>query len=149
MFLVCLGILLLAVFLYFIFKSRQAPIQPTTPTPSVQEKSSLNLLQVLPPEGKNQTLFTKTGILFTFDDTLDLSSAEVDIEPTKDIIVDLARDDPKTLVVRPADEWIDGIEYTITIKKGLSSDKEELKENIVYRVEFEIPENINPPSSEF
>lgn len=147
--LVLLGAFVLIAFVYLLFSKKEEISPQPTPSPVPQAKELLNLLQVLPPEGKNQTLFTKTGILFTFDNPLDLSSAEVDIEPTKDIIVDLARDDPKTLVIRPADEWIEGIAYTITIKKRLSSNNKELKEDLVYRVEFEIPENINPPSSEF
>jgi len=148
-FLVLLGISIIASLVYLALKNRQAPIQPAIPTPSVQKKGQLNLLQILPPEGKNQTLFTKTGILFTFDDSLVLSSAEVNIEPTKDIVVELARDDSKTLVVRPVEEWVEGVLYTITVKKGLSSKNKILTENLVYQVEFEIPENINPPSSEF
>ncbi|MCK4588508.1 LPXTG cell wall anchor domain-containing protein [Candidatus Woesebacteria bacterium] len=137
--LIILGIaILIALGLFFFLKKKQQP-----PFPPEIPKGSLSLLQTLPSEGKNQSLFTSTAILFTFDGPLILSTADVSIDPKIEIITEITRNNSATLAIRPVDEWKEGIPYTITIKKGLLSvNNKELKESIIYKIEFEYPEDI-------
>lgn len=133
-----LGILiLLGSVIFFLYKRRQPSPPPTPP------KGELQLLQVVPSEGKNKTLFTSTGIQFTFDGPLVLSTVKVSIEPRIKILTDTARSSSSILIVRPEDEWVLDVAYTITIKNGLQSvNNKELKEDIIYQIEFEAVEDI-------
>lgn len=131
-------VMLIALALFFFLKKGQQP-----PSPPEIPKGSLNLLQTLPPEGKNQSLFVSTAVLFTFDGPLILSTADVSVDPKIEIITETARNSSATLTIRPVDEWKEGVPYTITVKKGLLSvNNKELKENIIYKIEFEYPEDI-------
>ncbi len=125
---------ILGVFLFL--KQEQAPLPPP-------EKGPLSLLRVSPPEGKQQSLFTSTAILFTFDGPLVLSTVNISIDPKIEIITEAARDSSATLAVRPAGEWEIGVSYTIVVKKGLTSvNNKELKEDVTYEIEFEYPTDV-------
>lgn len=125
---------ILGVFLFL--KQKQAPPPPL-------EKGPLSLLRVSPPEGKQQSLFTSTAILFTFDGPLILSTVNISIDPKIEIVTEAARDSSATLAVRPAGEWEKGVSYTIVVKKGLTSvNNKELKEDVTYEIEFEYPTDV-------
>ncbi len=135
--LIILGVVILVVIGVFFFLKRTQQPSPEIP------KGSLELLQTLPSEGKSQSLFTSTAILFTFDAPLILSTADISIDPKIEVITETARNSSATLAIRPVDEWEKGVPYTITIKKGLLSvNNKELKESIIYKIEFEYPEDI-------
>lgn len=137
--LIILGVVILVILGVFFFLKR---VRQPSPSPEIP-KGSLKLLQTLPPEGKSQSLFTSTAILFTFDAPLVLSTADISIDPGIEIITETTRNNSATLAIRPVDEWKEGVPYTITIKKGLLSvNNKELKENIIYKIEFEYPEDI-------
>lgn len=137
--LIILGVVILVILgVFFFLKKRQQPSPPAE-----IPKGSLKLLQTLPPEGKSQSLFTSTAILFTFDAPLVLSTADISIDPKTEVITETSRNSSATLAIRPVDEWKEGVPYTITIKKGLLSvNNKELKESIIYKIEFEYPEDI-------
>lgn len=108
--------------------------RPSLPPP---QKESLTLEQVFPPEGKNETLFTATAIQFTFDSPIVVSTAGVLVEPQIDFVVETSKANSQILIVRPKDAWELNVPYTVTIKKGLQSiNNKELKEDVVYSVEF-------------
>lgn len=111
-------------------------------TPPV-EKGELKLVDTNPSPGKVKSLHLTTGILFSFDDPLVLSSVKVIIDPSIEIATDIARGDSKTLVVRPKETWQYDVNYRIVIKSGLSSiSGKELKSDVFYGVSFEAPEDI-------
>jgi hypothetical protein len=136
---IILGVVIIIIIgIFFFLKKRQQPSPPID-----VPKGSLNLLQALPPEGKSRSLFTTTAILFTFDSPLVLSTDDTSIDPKIEIITEIARNNSATLAIRPVDEWKEGVIYTITIKKGLLSvNNKELKKDIIYKIEFEYPEDI-------
>lgn len=129
--------LIVAAFIYLKYKS-EAIISPS-PIP----KGELQLLNTSPPAGKSQTLFTSTGIFFTFDGPVILSSVNISVEPDIELLTDLANEDPNTLVIRPRYEWVTDTTYSLNIKSGLqSTDNKELRQDITYEIEFEIPEDV-------
>ncbi len=135
--LIILGIVILVILGVFFFLKRAKQPPPEIP------KGSLELLQTLPSEGKSQSLFTSTAILFTFDAPLILSTADISIDPKIEVITETARNSSTTLAIRPVGEWEKEVPYTITIKEGLLSvNNKELKESIIYKIEFEYPEDI-------
>lgn len=112
------------------------------PSPPV-EKGELKLVDTSPSPGKVKILHPTTGIFFSFDDPLVLSSVKVVIGPSIDIATELAKGDSKTLVIRPREMWQYGVDYKIVIKGGLSSiNGKELKNDVFYEVTFEAPEDI-------
>jgi hypothetical protein len=126
---------LLAILGYYLF------VYKKTPTPVV--KGELKIVDTNPSPGKVKILHPTTGILFSFDDPLVLSSAKVTVDPSVDIVTELARGDSKTLVVRPKEAWQYGVNYKIVIKSGLSSiTNKELKNDFSYEVTFDAPEDI-------
>lgn len=128
--------LLLGILGYFFFVSKKSPPLPF-------KKGELKLLDTNPSAGKVKILHPTTGIFFSFDDPLVLSSVKVVIEPSATIVTELAKGDSKTLVVRPKEAWEFGINYKMVIKKGLYSiNNKELKEDLFYEIEFEAPEDI-------
>ena len=135
--LIILGVVILVILGVFFLLKRVKQPPPEIP------KGSLKLLQTLPPEGKSQSLFTSTAILFTFDAPLVLSTADVSIDPKIEVITETSRNNSATLAIRPVDEWKEGVPYIITIKKGLLSvNNKELEESIIYKIEFEYPKDI-------
>jgi hypothetical protein len=128
--------LLLGILGYFIFVSKKTP--PVPPA-----KGELKLVDTNPSAGKVKILHPTTGIFFSFDDPLVLSSVKVVIEPSLDIATELAKGDSKTLVIRPRETWQYDVDYKIVIKSGLSSiSGKELKNDVFYEVTFEAPEDI-------
>ncbi len=117
----------------FVYKKISPPV----------EKGELKLVDTSPSPGKVKILHLTTGILFSFDDPLVLSSVKVVIEPSIDIATELAKGDSKTLVLRPKEVWQYDTDYKIVIKSGLSSiSGKELKNDVFYEVTFEAPEDI-------
>lgn len=112
-------------------------VRKTSPEVEPVSKESLNLIKTLPEQGRHETIFTKTAILFFFDSPINTSTAEVSIEPSIDLVVENARNDSRVLAVRPQNEWSFNVPYNITIKKGFqSANNKELKEDAVYQIEF-------------
>ncbi|MEK7112395.1 MAG: Ig-like domain-containing protein, partial [Patescibacteria group bacterium] len=133
---VILFVLLLGILGYVIFVSKK-----TLPLPP--EKGELKLVDINPSAGKVKILHPTTAILFYFNDPLVLSSIRVVIDPAFEIATELAKGDPKTLVVRPKEVWTYDTNYKIVIKSGLSSiNNKELKEDLFYEIEFEAPDDI-------
>ena len=116
-----------------VYKKTTAPV----------EKGELKLVDINPSPGKVKSLHLTTGILFSFDDPLVLSSVRVVIDPSIGIATDLAKGDSKTLVLRPKETWQYNVNYKIVIKSGLSSiGNKELKNDVFYEVTFEAPKDI-------
>lgn len=117
----------------FVYKKTNTPV----------EKGELKLLDTNPSPGKAKALHLATGILFSFDDLLVLSSVRVIVDPSIEIATDLARGDSKTLVIRPKETWQYDVNYKIVIKSGLSSiSGKQLKNDVFYEITFEAPEDI-------
>jgi hypothetical protein len=130
-----------AIILVLLKKGKTPSPGPSSPTTSQDTKMSF--LQALPPEGKQPLVFTSSAILFKFSKPINLYTANVQIEPTVAIEVSTANSDPATLKVQPKKPWKEGVVYTIIINKGLaSSDSKQLEKDVVYKIEFEYPENI-------
>ena len=111
------------------------------PNPDV--KGELMLTNTFPASGKAKILLLTSGIYFSFDSPLVLSSAQVIIDPPLEIATDLAQGDPKTLIVWPKESWQFDTLYRIVIKSGLAStDNKELKQDVFYEVTFEAPDDI-------
>lgn len=111
-------------------------------TPPV-EKGELKLVDTNPSPGKVKSLHLTTGILFSFDDPLVLSSVRIVIDPSIGLATELAKGDSKILVIRPRETWQYDVDYKIVIKSGLSSiGGKELKNDVFYEVTFEAPEDI-------
>ena len=146
-FLVFIGIISLILSLFFLYRYRK---QTSSPTPI---KDSLILIEAYPPQGKNPSFNPTIGIIFQFDSPVKLSTANVQILPDTFIELELAKTNQNQLIIRPQVKWATDTEYEITINKGLLSQDEnkELKEDLLYKIEFETtPEDviqIPPPGS--
>ena len=129
--------LLLGVFLFLLYKDKKKT-QPATLLPI---KAGLNLVDTIPSPGKLQLFNPTIGISFCFDATLDLSSAMVNVSPHIPFKVNLGINNSNCFVVSPEGVWRRGTSYKIIVMKGLTSEdkKQELKEDVTYKIEFESP----------
>jgi hypothetical protein len=135
-FLIILGVLVITGLLFLLYKTKRQP--PTPPSPA---KGELSLLDTEPPPGKTELFNPTIGITFNFDSPVKVSSANIVLTPYIPFAVEREKASFNSLVVRPKENWEYGVKYQITIAKGLTSTKgdKELKENIIYEIEFEYP----------
>jgi hypothetical protein len=134
-FIILIGILIVFLVGYFSIVKKESP-------PPI-EKGALKVVDINPPSGKNKALHPTTGIVFSFDDPIILSSVGVVVDPDIQLVTELARGDNKSLIVRPKEAWTFGVNYRIVIRKGIAStNNKELKEDVFYEIEFEYPEDI-------
>ncbi len=111
--------------------------------PKLEPAGELKLVQITPPSGKTKILHLTTGIQFKFDSPIIISTADVSVDPFIQLSVDTAKGDSNTLVVGPKTPWQPNTKYLIVLKNGLKSiNNKELKEDLSYEIEFEIPSNI-------
>lgn len=114
-------------------------VQPQ-PTP---QPEMFKLIQTTPPGGKRKMLFTGTAILFEFNAPLDMSTVSVNVSPSIEHEMYLDANDPSILVIKPANEWTENVEFTILIEKSLSAaDKRTLTEDIKHIFTFTAPQDV-------
>jgi hypothetical protein len=134
LFFIGLGLL---VFLLIVLFTKPASENINTKDNAEEQIEEIELIQTVPDEGVFETIFTSMGIKFEFNTILDLSSANVIIEPDIPIVVDRSATNSRILLIRPESGWEYNVDYKITIKSGLMSSRgSETKEDIQYKIRF-------------
>ena len=111
---IIIGVVIMLISFILLVTKSQTPAPTPTPIP----QNDLKLVQVLPPEGRNQLLHTGTGIVFSFNSPVYLASAGVSIDPNIEIETAISKINSSALIITPKDQWKLETPYTITIKKA-------------------------------
>lgn len=150
-FVVCLVVLVLLVG-YFDRTSGPArpPVNSNEVPPVVVTVPQLKLLETIPAEGIREDVDTYSQTRFTFSAPIVLTSATVTTSPSISVQKFVHGATPDTLVVEAGTmPWVTGVEYKITINKGLRGvNGEELQNDVVYKFTNNPPEVIDYEGSD-
>jgi len=103
--------------------------------PVVQTAPELKFIKATPLEGSRETFDTFSQTFFEFSADIDQNSANITVLPHVAVKVTAYESEKRVLVVEPVKTpWSDGVEYTITINRGLRGVAgEELKQDVQYK----------------
>ncbi len=108
----------------------------------------LEVVAVSPRPGEQKVISFVGEIKFQFSYPLDIETLKYDINPLIDLEYQL-EDNGKTLVFYPSRRWAKGVNYSLTIFSGLSSEEGDavLENDIMYIYEIQPPQDIKgePP----
>lgn len=126
------------VYLYYYSNQKVNIASIPQPTPGTY----LNILNIDPPPGIQESIWTTQSIAFSFKQDIDISSLEYTVIPVIDTIPFLNPNN-KTLYIRPKKDWRPNVSYTLTIKKlSALGGGEKLATDIIYQFEIRPPKSI-------
>lgn len=108
-----LTVLLITIIVFFLLRvSRKSDIAP--PSPPTPTHTPFELIETFPSSGRQETPISNLALLFTFSIEIDVSSAEITINPYIDFTSSV-NPDGKTLAIYPSKEWKYDTQYKLTI----------------------------------
>lgn len=141
---------LIIVVVMFIFskypsETTRPPVNTNEVPPVIVTGPELKIVGVSPAEGLREDVDRYSSTSFKFSAPVDITTVQITVMPVLNINKFVYESSPNTLVVEAGKSpWLSGVEYTITIKKGLKGlGGEELKEDLTYRFTNRPPEVID------
>lgn len=108
--------------LFAVFTKKQSNPPPVnvTPTPS---QTILEIINTAPANNGKVIASTINAVTLTFDQSIDPSTAEIEILPNVEITPISHSNRPSTLILSPTTPWQAGVNYTLTLKNLSSLDE--------------------------